>query len=380
MREMTHPDGGFYSSLDADSEGEEGKFYLWSPKEIREVLTNKSDSELIIYAYNVTDGGNFEGSNVLQRTVSLSQLSDKFGITTSELAPYLNDLNKQLLFARNKRVRPGLDDKVLVSWNSLVLVAFAEAGRFLGRGDYVDMAIRNANFLTSELLLENNLTRSWRNGQAHHSAYLEDYAGLIMGLLSLYQSDPSPRWFETATQLTQDMLYHFNDPEFGFFDTRDDHEPLLFRPKDLQDNATPSGNSLAALALLQMAAYTGRGEWRDKAETSLLHMLDQVSMHPTAYSNWLCAIDFATANVAEVAIIGAENDPLTIALIEVLWSEFRPHMIFAQTDLPIDPNTPPLLANRDLINNQPTAYVCKNHICTNPVNSPQELGNLLKTP
>jgi uncharacterized protein YyaL (SSP411 family) len=378
MRDMTHPDGGFYSSLDADSEGGEGKYYVWTPNEIQEALPHKLDADLIIDAYNITDRGNFEGANVLQVTDDLDQLTNKFDLPRDAIVNKISDLNKRLLSARYKREQPGVDDKVLLSWNSYVMVVFAEAGRYLGNNRYLDMAIRNAQFLITELYSNGRLHRAWRDGRSSHTAYLEDYAGLILGLLSLYQSDPSPNWFELAFKLAEEMIVHFSDPHFGFFDTRDDHEPLLFRPKDLQDNATPSGNSLAVHALLQLAAYSGRGDWRQMAETSLLYMAEQAIKYPSAYAKWLCAFDLATASISEVAIIGNSNDPLTHSFLDLLWSEYRPHMILAQSNLPVDQNAPPLLENRYLLNDLPTAYVCRNHICKSPVNTPEKLRDLLK--
>lgn len=210
--------------------------------------------------------------------------------------------------------------------------------------------------------------RSWREGKANHTAYLEDYAALILGLLNLYQSDPDPVWFASAHNLTIDIVQHFSDPAGGFFDTRDDHEALIARPKDLQDNATPSGNALAVLALLQMSAYTGRGDWRDLAEAPLQGIQSAAVRYPTAFSFWLSAADFAIGPVQEVAILGATDDPKRQALIETLWGAYRPNLVAAISTYPLPEGSPPLLAERPLRDGQPTAYVCQNFVCKQPVN------------
>jgi uncharacterized protein YyaL (SSP411 family) len=190
---MTHPQGGFYSSLDADSEGEEGKFYVWTPQEIQEIITDPKDAALLLAAYGVTETGDFEGKNILQRVLDDEQLAEEFDLPLENVPTKLAELHTSLLEARSQRIRPGTDDKVLVFWNALMLTAFAEAGRYLGRGDYTQAAVRNATFLIGNLYEEERLLRSWREGQAKYNAYLEDYAGLILGLLALYQTDSDPR-------------------------------------------------------------------------------------------------------------------------------------------------------------------------------------------
>ena len=373
IREMTHPDGGFYSSLDADSEGEEGKFYVWSVDEIREVLRDGAD--FVVAAYKVTEGGNFEGHNVLQRAMPDEELADKFDIPLEQVIPRLQDAHAKLLAARAKRVRPGTDDKVLAAWNGLMLIAFSEAGRYLNRPDYVGVATRNANFLLTQLHQDDRLLRSWRAGTAKHNAYLEDYAALTLGLLALYQTDPNPRWFSEAERLAGEMIAHFRDPDGGFFDTRDDHETLLIRPKDLQDNATPSGSSLAVTALLQLAAYTGNGDWRDLAERTLASLQPVMARYPTAFGQWLYAMDFAFGPVKEVAIVGPA--PTRDRLVETVRERYNPRMVVAASETPPPSGSPALLAGRPMLDNQPTAYVCEHFVCQQPVNSPEELKQLL---
>ncbi len=371
VREMMHPDGGFYSSLDADSEGEEGKFYVWTQAEIQSVLG--LDFDFFSTAYGITPQGNWEGKTILQRVVDDSTLAARFKLDLETTRAKLTECHSRLLTARNTRIRPGTDDKVLVMWNALALSAFADASRYLGRKDYLDAAIRNAHFLLNNLYVEDRLLRSWREGQAKHNAYLEDYAGLILAILALYQSDPNPEWYATALKLADEMVTHFADPNGDFFDTRDDHEALLVRPKDIQDNATPSGNALAATALLQLATYGDRTEWRGVAEDMLASVQNAVLRYPTAFAQWLCASDFAVGPTHEVAIIGDLDNSKTHQFLKTLWKSYRPRQVTAVSAYPPGPGSPALVKDRPLLNNQPTAYVCQGFVCLQPVNSPVEM-------
>jgi uncharacterized protein YyaL (SSP411 family) len=375
LRELTHSEGGFFSSLDADSEGEEGKFYVWTPDELEEVLG--SDIDFFKTAYGITQSGNWEGKTILQRALDDSSLATRFKIDQEELWQRLSKCHARLLKARSSRIRPATDDKVLVMWNSLMLKAFAEAGRFLNRQDYLQVAIRNARFLLNNLYINDRLHRSWRDGQAKHNAYLEDYAGLILALLALYQSDPNKDWYLSALKLADEMVEHFIDPSGGFFDTRDDHEALLVRPKDFQDNATPSGNALATTALLELASYGDRTEWRDIAEKMLSSIYGVMLRYPTAFAQWLCAADFAVGPTREVAIIGDTQNTKTKELLNTLWKTFRPRQVTAISNYPPEPDSPALLKDRPLLNGLPTAYVCQGFVCLRPVNSPAEMETQL---
>jgi len=370
LRELTHPLGGFYSSLDADSEGEEGKYYLWSYSEINGILAEHDDKEFFLAAYSVSEVGNFEGKNVLQRTLDDASLATRFGLTVDQVLNRLDHLHARLFLEREKRIRPGTDDKILAAWNALMLSAYAQAGGSLRNHDYLEAAQQNAAFLLDALHPQGRLLRSWRNGHARHNAYLEDYAALILGLLDLYQADTNPHWFKAAQDLTEEMIEHYPDPEGGFFDTRDDHENLLVRPKDVQDNATPSGNALAVHALLRLAAYTGRGDWRDMAEAMLRNMHDMVKRYPTGFSCWLSAMDFYLGPVKEVALLGEAAHPNMHALQDTLWKTFRPRTVAAISNNPPDPGSPPLIQGRSIVNDLPTAYVCQNFTCRLPVNDP----------
>jgi uncharacterized protein YyaL (SSP411 family) len=370
LRELTHPKGGFLSSLDADSEGEEGKFYLWTPKDIRLSLTDPDDAELFMAAYAVSEQGNFAGRNILRRALTNEQLAQRFHLDQNTIPAKLADLRTRLLTLRTSRVRPGTDDKVLVSWNALMLTAFAEAGRALGRQDYIAAAMKNANFILENMLMDGRLRRSWRQGVAKHAAYLEDYAGLALALLTLYQTDPNPRWYQASCALLDQILGHFQDSSGGFFDTSDDHETLLYRPKNLQDNVTPSGNALATLLLLQLATYEGRSNWRALAEGMLTSNMKLMLHYPSAFAFLLSAVDFSIGPVHEIAILGDWADPDTRNLLQPLWHAYHPRLILAVSPYPPLAGSPALLNDRPLLNGKPTAYVCQSFVCRQPVNNP----------
>ena len=386
-REMTHSEGGFYSSLDADSEGEEGKFYVWTREEIRDQLLD--NSEFFEAAYGITERGNWEGKTVLQRALDDSTLAARFSgpsagtdaLTPKGITDKLAECHAKLLTARADRIRPGTDDKVLTAWNGLMLETFAEAARvFEGTEDgkhYFEMATRSAEFLLAALRPDSHLCRSWRDGKVTKAIFLEDYAALILGLLELYQTDFNNRWFASARELADEMIERFSDPEGGFFDTPADGDKLVIRPKDLQDNATPSGNALACEALLKLAAYTDNGTYRDLAEKGLKSTADAVTRYPTAFARWLSAADFALGNVMQVAVLGDEDDENFKALIGVVRSEYKPNAVVAASTYPPAADAPPLLRERPLIDGNATAYVCEGFVCLNPVTQPNELKKQL---
>jgi uncharacterized protein YyaL (SSP411 family) len=319
MREMLDPDGGFYSAQDADSEGKEGKFFVWTPDEIRAVLGSEADA--FMSAYGVARHGNastgsahgFEGKNIL-----------KF-VGDQEQRPTLAKARRKLFEAREKRVHPGRDEKVLTSWNGLMLAAFAEAARALDRDDYREVAERNADFLLRELRQENGrLLRTWKTGQGKLNGYLEDYAYLIEGLLELCQTTFEPRWFVAAQELAETMLERFADSEGTLYDTSDDHETLITRPRDIQDNATPSGNAMAVTALLKLAGFTNELRYVDIAHQALAQMQPMMSQYPLGFGQWLQALAYALSKPREIAIIGEPESADTQALLTVVREGYRP--------------------------------------------------------
>ena len=378
-RELTHPAGGFYSSLDADSEGEEGKFYVWTLEEIREVLGE--ESEFFEAAYGISPKGNWEGKTVLQRALDDTSLAVRFRLDPKAVPAKLAESHTKLLAARASRVRPGTDDKVLTAWNGLMLAACAEASRALSEPElqhrYLVMATRNAEFLLDALRPAGKLKRSWRQGKVTNEVFLEDYAALILGLLELYQTDFQNRWFAVAQELAGEMIDLFHDPDGGFFDTSRDSQELLLRPKDLQDNATPSGNALACEALLKLAAFTDNGRYRDLAEQSLQLVAHPALRYPTSFGRWLSAADFALASVKQVALVYDTGPDEAQELLQTLQAPYRPNTILAVSAYPPPENAPALLIDRPLKEGKPTAYVCEGFVCKMPVNTVFDLQGLL---
>lgn len=376
--EMTHPQGGFYSSLDADSEGEEGKFYVWTLDEIREVL--KEESDFFEAAYGVTAKGNWEGKTVPQRALDDTSLAARFKLDPETVPTKLALSHSKLYAARANRIRPGTDDKVLTSWNGLMLAAIAESARVLAdvsqqASNYLNLATRNAEFLLTNLRPDGKLRRSWRDGKTTHEVFLEDYAALILGLLELYQTDFNAQWFAAAKELADEMIEKFSDPNGGFFDTPNDGENLLFRPKDVQDNATPSGNALACEALLKLAAYTDDGKYRDIAEKALGLVTKFVMQYPLGFGRWLTAANLATGKMKQVAAVGEAGDPDFQRLIKAIRSEYRPSMVVAASSVSEKYNPPALLHDRPKMNGKATVYICEGFVCKQPTT---EVGTLIE--
>jgi hypothetical protein len=365
VREMLDPAGGFYSTQDADSEGEEGKFFVWTPDEICEVLGE--DADAFMAAYAVTPGGNFEGKNILEFVGDMEQ------------RPALADARRKLFEAREKRVHPGRDEKVLTSWNGLMLAAFAEAAQALDRQDYQEVAERNADFLLRELRQENGrLLRTWKAGEAKLNGYLEDYAYLIEGLLELYQTTFDAQWFVAAQQLAETMLEHFACSDGTLYDTSDDHESLITRPRDLQDNATPSGNAMAVTTLLKLVGFTNDLDYADLAHQSLAQMQPMMSQYPLGFGQWLQALAYALSKPQEVAIVGEPDSVDTQALLDVVRDGYRPFQVVALGAPNVQPASVPLLQDRGLVEGQAAAYVCRDFTCQAPIADPEVLRALLE--
>ncbi len=381
-REMTSPEGGFYSSLDADSEGEEGKYYAWTREQIREALPDDRQFELFAAAYGVTERGNWEGKVVLQRALDDASLAARFQMAPEDVQARLAGGHKQLLRARERRIRPATDDKILTGWNGLMLQAYAQAARFIDdeakRRTYAEIATRSGAFLLDALRTDGKLHRSWRAGGLGPDGFLEDYAALVLGLLDLYEMDFGERWFDAAWKLADEMIQRFGDTAGGFFDAPPGDEGLLLRPKDLQDNATPAGNALACMALLRLAALTGRGEYRDQAERALQLVTDPLLRFPTAFGYWLSAADMARNEVQEIAIVYEGGRESARSLLEVVNAAYRPNAVLAGAAYPPSELAPPLLLDRPLREGKPTAYVCEKFVCKQPVNSPDALRQQLQ--
>ncbi len=365
LREMRHEDGGFYSSQDADSEGVEGKFYVWSADEIREALGEEADTFMRIYG--VSDEGNWEGHNILNL-----RLADALDERVAAARTTLYEI-------RSKRIWPGLDDKVLTAWNGLMLAAFAEAGQALGRPEYIEAAKSNADFLHHTMRRESGrLLRTWKAGsEAKYNGYLEDYAYLADGLLALYEATLEARWVDWARELAELMLTHFRDSQnSGFFDTSDDHEQLIHRPKDLQDNAVPSGNSVAASILTRLSLLTGNGDYWQVAEQSVATMSKFMSQYPSGFGQWLSVASFMLSEPREIALVGSNEE--IAPLLEVARSGYQPFQVVAGGEEGGEVSVP-LLANRTQIDEKGTAYVCRQFLCQAPVTDPKELAQQLRS-
>jgi uncharacterized protein len=373
-REMTHPGGGFFSTQDADSEGVEGKFFVWTPKEVRAVL-GPEDADLFCAYYDVTEHGNFEHRNILHVSQTPEEAAPTLGVSTERLTESLSRGRRLLFEAREQRVKPGRDEKVLTAWNGLMLRAFAEAAVALDRDDLRAMAIANAEFVSNELWRDGRMLRTWKDGRAKLNGYLEDYACYVDGLIALYEATFDSRWIRQAAGIADVMLEQFSDRERGgFFDTGTDHEQLVSRPKDLLDNATPSGNSVAAEALLRLALLTGEDRFR-RAADGVLTLLGPVAVqHPSAFGRLLCALDLSLSEPKEIAIIGRPDASDTLALLRTVFERFAPNKVVAAAEPGVAPAEIPLLADRPSLGDAATAYVCRGHVCQAPVTTPADLA------
>ena len=361
LREMRGPEGGFYSALDADSEGEEGHFYVWTPEEIRAVLGEAADP--VIAFYGVSESGNFEGRNILHLAGGAATVEPD-GLAAAPRALYE---------ARTGRVRPGLDDKRLASWNALMIGALAEAGAAIGREDYLDAARACAEFVLRDLRdTSGRLLRTYKDGEGRLNAYLEDHAFLLESLLTLYEATFEQRWFERAKALAETMVARFGDPERGgFYSTSGDHEGLIVRRKEIGDHPIPSGNSAAALGLLRLEALTGERSYGEQAEGVLRLFAKAAPRQPDAFAHLLRALDFQLAPTKQVALIGDDLAELSA----IVRSRYRPHLVLAGG--PAGSDTPPLLADRTQVDGGAAAYVCENFSCRVPVTTPKHLADLL---
>jgi uncharacterized protein len=375
-REMTDDSGGFYSTQDADSEGHEGKFFVWTIAEIEEIL-GAEDGALFAAYYNATAGGNFEGQNILNVTRSVQEVAKAEGVAVERLNEALERGRRELFAVRERRIKPHRDEKVLTAWNGLMLASFAEAAAILERDDYLDTARKNAEFLLDNLRRDRLLLRTYKDGQAKLNAYLEDYAFLIDGLLALYETTGELRWLQEAAALVDVINEEFWDTnEGGYFYTGRSHEELIVRSKDFLDNATPSGNSVAAEVLLRLAILTSNEEYSRKAVTIFRLLRDPLTRYPSAFGRLFAALDFYLSTPKEIAIIGPRDDAQTLALTREVWRRYVPNKVLAQA---VETDTSaaelvPLLRGRPMVNGAATAYVCEHYTCQKPATTAAELA------
>jgi uncharacterized protein YyaL (SSP411 family) len=377
LREMTAPTGGFYATQDADSEGEEGKFFIWTPAELESVL-GAEDAKIFAAYYGVTERGNFEGKNILHVRLPAESVAQESHLTAAQLEQRLAACREKLFAEREKRVKPARDEKILVEWNGLMIHALAEVGVALGRPDALEAAIAAANFILSHMSQpDGKLYRSYKDGQARLNAYLEDYAAFARALLALYEATFDLRWLGEASRLTRLIFEQFHDGEKGgFFQTGIDHETLVTRRKDYIDNAVPSGNSLTAELLLRLAVLVDRDTYRREATRVILTLKDAMAQQPTGFGRMLTALHTLLQPSQEIAIIGDPAGAATQALLAEVRQRYLPTTVLALRK-PDAETVLPLLVDRGLVNGQPAAYVCENYACKLPVTTPEALAGLL---
>jgi uncharacterized protein len=372
LREMSSPEGGFYSTQDADSEGEEGKFYVWSAEEIEQVL-GKERADTFTYVYDVTPQGNWEGANILHRMKTDEQDARLLRLPEEQLRQVLQECRTKLYEVRSRRVSPGRDEKILTSWNGLMIDAFAQAAQVLDSAIYREAAVRGAEFLLRTLRgADGKLLRTYSTGSgAKLNGYLEDYAFLINALVSVYEATFEPQWIESALALTKILIDEFWDPtDGGFFYTGRSHETLIARTKDPHDSSIPSGNSVAALALQRLAKLTGQRELQEKAEATLRLFGNLMAQMPGAAGQMLLAFDFLLGPVQEFAVIGETNREEMQAALRAIQSRFLPNKVVAWKSPTESPRKAaellPLLADKTATG-VVTTYICRDFACQAPL-------------
>jgi uncharacterized protein YyaL (SSP411 family) len=373
LRDMTNPDGGFYSSEDADSEGEEGKFYLWSPDEFRELLGE--DAEIIGRYYRLSEEEHQDEGHILHIEFTVTDFAEENDVEADEFGLKLRAARDKLMTSRQTRIRPGRDEKVITSWNALMLRALAEAALALDNEHYRRAAARNADFLLANLRQDGRLLRSWKDGIAKNKAYLEDYAMLADGLLAVYQATFEPRYLQEAIALADGMIDLFWDEKAqGFYDTGRDHEALITRPRHLFDNAMPSGTSVAADVLLRLGLLTGNQDYERRAVACLRAIAPAAVQVATSFGHLLCALDFYLSRPQELAIIWPDDANQALPFVSVVRGQYLPHLLLAGGPEGDGAGQTPLLAGRPALQGRATAYLCERFVCQAPTTDPDELA------
>ncbi|MBI1894262.1 MAG: thioredoxin domain-containing protein [Candidatus Rokubacteria bacterium] len=372
LREMTHPEGGFYSTQDADSEGEEGKFFLWTREEIRATLGETDEARVACRYWGLDDGPNFEGRNILFVPREASQVAEELGLSPATLSDLLAKARLRLFEVRERRIKPGRDEKILAGWNGMMLRALAEAARSLGRADYEQAAVRNAEFLLNAMQREGRLLRSWKDGEAKLLGYLEDYAMLADGLIALYGATLDRQWLDEARRLTEEMLRLFwDDGVEGFFDTGRDHEALVARLRNLFDNAVPSGGSVAADVLLRLALLTGDDRFQKRAVDAIRTVAPLIGRYASGFGRWLSALDFHLGPSLEVALVWPATSQAGRQLfLNELFRRYLPNLVVAGGAEGGETEGIPLLEGKRALEGKATAYLCERYACQAPTTDP----------
>jgi uncharacterized protein YyaL (SSP411 family) len=379
LREMKSPGGGFYSTLDADSEGEEGKFYVWTKDEIKKVLEKEKGTPFCAY-YGVATEGNFEGgSSVLNIASTFENVSQSYGISVEELGKLLEEGREKLYAERERRVRPGRDEKILTSWNGLMISSFVDGFRVTGSKEYLKGAVDAAGFILREMRKEGHLMRVFNKGKSRVTGYSEDYAFLIQALIDLYEATFEMGWLKEAEDLNRRMIDQFWDERNGgFFFTGVENESLIARSKNPYDNATPSANSVAVFNLIRLGYLAGEESLKQKAE-EILHLFHSfLDQHPSGFAQMLSGLSFFL-DPQEVGIIGSKNDLKTKSMLKEIYLAYLPNKILSLRDPqdPVEGNWLPFLREKG---NQevPTTFVCKGFTCLPPVRNEKELKKILE--
>jgi uncharacterized protein YyaL (SSP411 family) len=374
---MTSPEGGFYSSQDADSEGEEGKFFIWTPEEVEKIVGPELAPIAERY-FDISDEGNFEGENILHRTIEIADTARMFSKTEDEIESALATIRQKLLAEREKRVHPGRDEKVLVAWNAMMISAFAEGYRAHHEQRYLDAARRACDFIMSKMSDGRTLHRSYKDGKARFNAYLEDYALLAGAMVDLYEASLETRYLEQARTLADTILDRFLDAEKGgFFFTSDDHEALITRSKAAFDGSTPSGNSAAVMVLLRLAEYTGIERYRTEAERALRLFREFIEKQPFGFSHMLEAVDLYNRGATEIALVGDSNSDEFRQWLERLGLLYIPNValfVADSTGNAASGELPEQLRGKLPVDGRVTAYVCRDRTCTAPITEFKELA------
>jgi uncharacterized protein YyaL (SSP411 family)/aryl-alcohol dehydrogenase-like predicted oxidoreductase len=380
LREMTGPAGGFYSATDADSEGVEGKFFVWTPADVRAALNDEETARRFCALYDITDAGNWEHTNIPNRLRPIEEVARHIDLTTDELLETAARAKPALYRARQQRIPPGLDDKVITAWNGMMLSALAEAARVFGEDRYREAAQRTADFLLqTHARPDGRLLRTSRAGRAHLAAYLEDYAFLAEGLLDLYEAGAPEAYLHAAARLAGFLMTDFLDEaQGGFFTTAKHHESLILRAREGSDGATPSANAVAASALARLSFHFDRQTWREAAVGAVRAYGRQIARYPRAFAKTLALVDFLTEGPLELAFVGDETQEGLRALRRAVADQYLPNRIIA-TAAPGTPSSSPLLEGKQPVDGQPALYLCRNFSCRQPITDPRAISDALQT-
>lgn len=380
LREMTGPAGGFYSATDADSEGVEGKFFVWTPADVRATLNDEETARRFCALYDITDAGNWEHANIPNRLRPIEEVARHIDLTTDELLETAARAKPALYRARQQRIPPGLDDKVITAWNGMMLSAMAEAARVFGEDRYREAAQRTADFLLqTHARPDGRLLRTSRAGRAHLAAYLEDYAFLAEGLLDLYEAGASETYLHAASRLAGFLMSDFLDEtQGGFFTTAIHHESLILRAREGSDGATPSANAVAASALARLSFHFDRQIWREAAVSAVRAYGRQIARYPRAFAKTLALVDFLTEGPLELAFVGDETQEGLRALRRAVADQYLPNRIIATAALGT-PSSSPLLEGKQPVDGQPALYICRNFSCRQPITNPLAISDALQT-